>query len=169
MDPTLAEGEFAIRLGVVADAGSLATMWQRSIRDLCYQDHQGRADVIAAWCAQKTPGVLALALTDPTLYWLIAVDPAGVVLGLGLLGSGGLIQAVYVDPSVVGRGLGSQLLLGLEREIRHRGHPDAILESTATAYTFYRKHGFVDAGPPISRFGGVPARPMRKALTVAAT
>ncbi|MQA91881.1 MAG: GNAT family N-acetyltransferase, partial [Gemmatimonas sp.] len=64
--------------------------------------------------------------------------------------------------------LGSQLLLGLEREIRRRGHPDAMLESTATAYMFYRKHGFVDAGPPILRFGGVAARPMRKALEAAA-
>ena len=161
--------ELAIRAAGVADAASLATMWQRSIRELCYEDHQGRADVIETWCSQKTPAALAAALVDPALYWLVAADRAGAVVGVGLLGSGGLIQAIYVDPSVVGHGLGSQLLLGLEREIRRRGRPRATLESTATAYTFYRKHGFVDAGPPLNRFGGVASRPMRKDLEAAAT
>lgn len=73
---------------------------QRSIRDLCYEDQRGRAEVIGAWCAQKTPSALATALAVPNLYCLVAVDQAGLVAGVGLLGSGALIQAVHVDPSV---------------------------------------------------------------------
>jgi putative acetyltransferase len=159
-----ASTEFSIRTAALTDAESLATMWVRSIRELCRRDHQGREDLIATWCAQKTPAALRAILTDPTLFWLVAVDGTGSVRGLGLLGPGGLIQAIYVDPSWVRRGIGSVLLAGLEAEIGRRGQGEAVLESTATARAFYRRQGFEDTAAPILRFGGIAAYPMRKAL-----
>ena len=157
--------EFSIRGAVAADAESLAGMWVRSIRELCRRDHQGREELVAAWCAQKTPAALTAGLADPALFWLVATDSAGDVCGIGLLGPGGLIQAIYVDPSWVRRGVGSDLLAGLEAEIRRRGESVATLESTTTARDFYRSQGFADTGAPVIRFGGIVAYPMNKELS----
>jgi GNAT superfamily N-acetyltransferase len=139
-------------------------MWTRSIRELCHLDHRGREAVIREWCRLKTPAVLAGALADPEMFWVVATRGRSSLLGVGLLGARGLVHAIYVHPEAARRGVGSALLHALEEEARRRCLPALTLESTATGHPFYLARGFVDNGPPILRFGGIPARPMRKTL-----
>jgi GNAT superfamily N-acetyltransferase len=156
---------FRLRRPTPADAGPLVAMWTRSIRELCRLDHGGRESVLREWCGQKTPAVLAAALADPGMFWVVATRPKDdALLGVGLLGAGGLVHAVYVHPEFARRGVGSALLSALEREARRRGLSVLSLESTATAHPFYRFRGFEDDGPKVLRFGGVAAQPMRKRL-----
>jgi GNAT superfamily N-acetyltransferase len=154
-----------LRRPTAADAEPLVELWTRSIRELCRLDHRGRESVLREWCGQKTPAVLAAALVDPEMFWLVATRPDGDgLVGLGLLGARGLVHAIYVHPDFARRGVGSALLRALEREARRRGLSDLTLESTATGHPFYRSRGFVDDGPKVVRFGGVAAQPMRKRL-----
>jgi GNAT superfamily N-acetyltransferase len=157
--------DLRLRRPTPADAEPLVAMWTRSIRELCHLDHGGRESVLREWCGQKTPAVLAAALADPGMFWVVAARPEDdALLGVGLLGAGGLVHAVYVHPESARRGVGTALLRALEREARRRGLSTLVLESTATGHPFYRSRGFVDDGPRVMRYGGVAAQPMRKTL-----
>ncbi|SDE63478.1 GNAT family N-acetyltransferase [Rhodospira trueperi] len=154
-----------VRLPRAADASALGAMWRRSIEGLCSADHGGDPALIAAWTANKTKGHLATAFADQTLSWVLACDPqTGDILGVALLGPGGTVMALYVDPTAVRCGVGSRLLRAVEEEAAEHGITRLSLESTATARPFYAARGFRDSGPPIAVFAGLRAWPMDKEL-----
>ncbi|MFN7986507.1 MAG: GNAT family N-acetyltransferase [Thermoanaerobaculia bacterium] len=151
---------YAARSPAEADAPALATLWRRSIEELCHADHGGRRDIIESWCARKTPERLCSDFADPSLLWLVAETPGGRLAGVGVLHRDGTILGLYVSPDEVGRGVGSELLAALLREATDLGHQRVHLESTATGHAFYAAHGFRDSGAPVVRLGSVRAFPM---------
>ncbi|MBB4266420.1 GNAT family N-acetyltransferase [Roseospira visakhapatnamensis] len=159
------DGPFEIIAPCATDAPEVSVLWCASIERLCVRDHQGRPDILRAWTENKTPEHLSAAFTDPTLTWRAARHgPSGAIAGVGLLGPEGIIRAVYVHPAFVGQGVGGLLLQILERAAIAAGHDAVTLESTETGHGFYQAHGYVQTGPAVGCFG-VPARPMRKALS----
>ncbi|AZD46422.1 GNAT family N-acetyltransferase [Pseudomonas chlororaphis] len=55
----------------------------------------------------------------------------------------GQIDAVFVDPAYMGRGIGRQMMNYLEQLALQAGLPHLILDSTLNAADFYRRCGFV--------------------------
>lgn len=153
-----------VRVPRQADAPAVAGLWRRSIIELCFADHHGRPEIIAAWCESKTPGHLQAAFGDPNLHWILANLPDDSPVGIGLLSAAGVIMALYVHPEVVRRGVGSLLLSALTKEASARGLTRLELESTSTAHAFYLRHGFMDVRTPVLHFGCVRAFPMEKSL-----
>lgn len=126
-------------------------------------DHGGDPVLIAVWCADKTPEHLRDALSHAENLWLVAVDGADSVTGVGSLGPGGKVTAIYVDPEMVHRGIGKMLLDSLEAEAVQRGLEEVTLLSSRTALPFYERCGFAPAGQP-QTFRAMTTYPMRKAL-----
>jgi GNAT superfamily N-acetyltransferase len=75
----------------------------------------------------------------------------------------GEITLNYVSPDVRFQGVSRSLLAALEARAAARGHDRCTLFSTETARRFYRDAGYVDTGPPDSKFG-TASYPMAKRL-----
>lgn len=153
------EGPY-VRPPLEGDAPGLATLWRRSVAELCHADHECREDLIEAWCRRKTVERLRSDFRDPALIWRVAEWPGGPLAGVGVLHRDGTILGLYVHPDDVRKGVGSLLLGELLGQAAALGHTRVRLESTATGHRFYAAHGFRDSGEPVVRLGAVRAFPM---------
>jgi putative acetyltransferase len=67
----------------------------------------------------------------------------GRIAGFGvIIESSNELRAVYVAHEFGKQGVGSVLLQGLERLARERGCKELAMDSSLTAESFYRRHGF---------------------------
>ncbi|WP_175821254.1 GNAT family N-acetyltransferase [Burkholderia sp. BCC0419] len=118
-----------------------------------------RTSVLAA-CAEYYPEASLSAWVDgsPTDKWAriverdfyVAVDE-GVVVGTGMLTvKNGQVDAIFVRPSHMGRGIGRKMLQLLEALARDRGIPSMQLDATLNAAPFYRCCGW--SGDSISTY-----------------
>lgn len=57
------------------------------------------------------------------------------------------IQALYFSSEILGLGFGKELVRVMLEEARNAGVKEVILESSITAYPFYKRCGFQDSGP----------------------
>ena len=78
---------------------------------------------------------------------MIVAEEEGDIVGLGILDVDRReIGAVYVHPTVKGRGVGARLLAELEARAA-ASHVDRLtLCATVNALGFYRRHGYVPDG-----------------------
>ncbi|MFZ3231866.1 MAG: GNAT family N-acetyltransferase [Pseudobdellovibrio sp.] len=79
----------------------------------------------------------------------------------------GHIFGLYLTPNVVGKSFGKAIVDLMMEEIRSAKVKQVSLEATITAQNFYRKAGFVDAGPETTvEINGTPIRcyPMKMEL-----
>jgi len=104
---------------------------------------------VTAWTAAIRPEVYDGALRDKTVLVAEAQEPDGPerLLGLGILDShDGEINAVYVSPEAMGRGVGSQLLAAMEAKAAGRGVANLTVHATLNAVGFYERHGYRPRG-----------------------
>jgi GNAT superfamily N-acetyltransferase len=94
---------------------------------------------------------------------LVAVD-GGAIVAVGMVTDGGEILLNYVSPDTRFRGASRTLLAALEARAVERGAGQCRLESTETAYRFYRANGYVEDGPPTGKFGMSSGYRMAKSL-----
>jgi GNAT superfamily N-acetyltransferase len=132
-----------------------------SITELCFADHKGDPDILARWLSNKTPENVALWLSNARNIILVA-DEDGAILGAGCVTVAGEVLLNYVSPTARFRGASSALLAGLEAAAREKGNARCTLDSTVTAYRFYKARGYLDAGAPGVKH--VLAFPMAKLL-----
>lgn len=136
---------------------------RQSIEVLCTADHEGNRSILDQWLANKTP--------EQVKGW-IEINPAGVLVGIGPDGIGGVgavvpdgrIELNYVAPWARFCGVSKGMMGALECCAAERGHAFCSLTSTITAHPFYRAYGYQDVGAPVASFGGKPAFPMRRAI-----
>ncbi|HEU4379713.1 MAG TPA: GNAT family N-acetyltransferase [Hyphomicrobiaceae bacterium] len=145
------------------DAQAAATVLRRSIAELCQADHQGDAETLRRWLANKTPEQVRIWLADPDRLLVVAEDD-GRILGVAAVQTSGRISLNYVSPDGRFRGVSKALVRDLERQARALCLEACVLESTRTALAFYRRMGYTGAGDPQPRFGVVVGYPMRKSL-----
>ena len=153
----------AVRKAEPRDAEAAAVVLRRSITELCTLDHQGDADTLAKWLANKTPGDF--------LSWLAAEDNFCVVaetnkqiMGVGLLHRGGEVRLCYLAPGAQGQGSGKAILGVLEEKAREWGLRRLHLESTVSARPFYERAGYRSAGGAKPGFGISHCHPYEKIL-----
>jgi GNAT superfamily N-acetyltransferase len=151
-----------IRPARADDAAEAAAVLRDSIRALCVADHGDDPDVVAAWCANKTPERVAAWIADPQARLFVA-DLEGRLAGVAGLKLDGTVTLNYVAPAARFRGVSSALLVRIAAELAAHGLAEARLDSTRTALAFYRARGWQDAGPPHT-WAGMPSFPMRKPL-----
>jgi GNAT superfamily N-acetyltransferase len=151
-----------IRPARADDAAAAAAVLRDSIRALCTADHAEDPDIVAAWCANKTPERVIGWIADPEGRLFVA-ELDGRLAGVGGLRTDGTVTLNYVAPAARFRGVSSLLLARIEAELAAMGLVEARLDSTRTALAFYLARGWRDAGPP-GTWAGMPSFPMRKRL-----
>jgi GNAT superfamily N-acetyltransferase len=133
-----------------------------SITTLCSADHQGDPNILEQWLANKTPENGTQWLSNANNINLVAVECDAVVTA-GCVTRAGAILLNYVAPTARFRGVSSALLAAMEAAARKNGNARCALDSTLTAQRFYKKHGYVDSGPPREKHG-LRTFPMAKVL-----
>jgi GNAT superfamily N-acetyltransferase len=137
---------------------------RRSIAELCLADHRNDPAVLTSWLRNKTPEIFMAWITRPDNSVLVVVED-GVILAVGGVTDAGEITLNYVSPDARFRGVSRALLGALENRAVERGNVRCKLTSTETAYRFYRANGYVEDGPPTSKFGAW-GHPMSKLLAM---
>lgn len=151
-----------IRHAVAEDALAACAVMRRSITELCGADHRNDAAVLTSWLRNKTPENFMAWIARPDNSVLVAVED-GRVLAVGAVTDAGEITLNYVSPDARFRGVSRALLGALETRAAERGNARCKLTSTETARRFYHASGYVEDGPPASKFG-TPSYPMSKSL-----
>ena len=152
------------RTAEAKDAVAISTVLQRSIRELCFEDHRDDPRTLDNWLANKTPESITAWIASADDFCVVAVSPDNDVVGFGMLKRSGELLLLYVSPEAVGQGVGYALLVALEDRARTWGLETITLDSTATARTFYERNGYVGAGTCATRSDGLSCDAMRKQL-----
>jgi 8-oxo-dGTP pyrophosphatase MutT (NUDIX family)/GNAT superfamily N-acetyltransferase len=133
---------FALRAARAADAGAVADVFLRSRR-------MALAGVVNAHSDEDVHEWVAAHLVPETELW-VGVDGNGRVVGMmalvpGDLASGdeplGWIEHLYLDPSVIGMGLGTQLVERAKQRFAG-GLQLWTFQVNSAAQRFYVRHGF---------------------------
>ena len=132
-------GGLHLRPAREADRRTLWRIHTRAVETLCvgvYAPHE-----VSTWVRLLKPeGYLQ---PDKPRTVLVA-ERGRRMVGFGQLDArAGELEALYVVPDEVGRGVGSTLLAALESAAWHAGVPLLGLDASLNAEPFYRNHGYV--------------------------
>ena len=150
-----------VRFATDADVEAMSAVMIASITKLCAADHGDDPAKIASWTRNKTPDGVSAMLANPDLSILVA-EQDGAIAAVGGI-NGEIVALNYVAPAHRFSGVSKALLQRLEAELRARGHSTIRLVSSVTAYRFYTRMGWIDAGQPGQDYSS-SGRPMHKAL-----
>ncbi len=141
-----------VRTATFTDAEAACNVLRRSISECCAEDHHNAPEALSLWLQNKTPENVAGWFAAGENFSLVAIAGEQVV-GVGLLTASGELALCYVLPEVRFKGVGHALLNAMELHALHAGLAEINLSSTATAKTFYLRHGYVSRGAPEVEFG----------------
>jgi N-acetylglutamate synthase-like GNAT family acetyltransferase len=127
-----------IRRAREEDADAVGRVHRSSIRELCRGHYT--AEQIAAWSPPRPPGHYEKAIREKEFY---VAEEGGRVVGFGALNVGsGEVEAVYVGPEAVGRGVGMKLLRKVEERARAAGLKGLRVDASLNAVGFYERAGY---------------------------
>ncbi len=134
-----------IRKATAADAQSVFDIRIAAINSQC-KGHYKDSD-LEKWTAGKMSSNFVKMVNDKC-YVTIVDDE---VVGTGMIDlRSGKIDAVFVQPAFMGRGIGRQMMWYLERLAVAAGISQISLEATLNATSFYRAVGF--QGDTVSKY-----------------
>lgn len=152
-----------IRSATVDDAEEIAGIHRASILRGCVGDYS--ATQIRSWLSVLTPEVYPTLITST--YFRVALEDDA-ICGFAATSIGEeLINAVYVAPFAMGKGVGQALVADAEEALLTAGRFEAKLNATLNAVEFYEWLGYADVGTASNRLpNGVAlaAIAMRKPL-----
>lgn len=127
-----------IRRATPEDAESIAGIHMRSIREIS-ASHYSPED-IEAWSAPRKPEFYLDSIRNKEFHVAMEGDA---VIGFGTFNQKtGEMEAVYVSPDMVRRGIGSELLRVLEKRACSLQVKHVYLKSSLNAIPFYERAGF---------------------------
>lgn len=140
-----------IRAAHPEDALRISEVLVASITALCGADHHDDPAKLANWLANKSPAGVAAMIADPGGRLYVAghgtIEAVGAIEWAGLGPDEGKITLLYVHPEARRQGYSAALLVAMEAELAGMGRVKGRLTATATAFAFYRHHGWHAAGP----------------------
>lgn len=121
-----------------ADLPELWSLRTRAVRLGC-ASHYPPA-VIATWCAAPPPASMPLLLRAGGG---VVMEEQGQAVGYAVLDAdSGEVDAVFVEPSWHGQGIGQDLLRAVEALARDNGLDKLFLSASLNALPFYERAGF---------------------------
>ena len=130
--------DLTIRKAAADDAAAAWTIRNAAIRHACrgfYAD-----DLLERWTDGEMTGQFVEFVAQQ--FYVATVN--GVVVGTGLINpANGRLDAVFVRPDMMGKGIGKRTVAFCEDVGRSAGLTELNLESTLNAAPFYRRCGFV--------------------------
>lgn len=111
----------------------------RAIREICASRYTPAE--IAAWGYRRGPEFYLNAILNKEFY---VAEEGGAVVGFGTLDQeSGEVEAIYVSPRVVRRGVGMKILTTLEERARALRLRRLYLKASLNAVAFYERAGYV--------------------------
>jgi uncharacterized cupin superfamily protein/ribosomal protein S18 acetylase RimI-like enzyme len=139
-----------VRKAIPKDAEAIHRAHMKSIQEICSKDHSPQE--IQTWGHRPYREEQRVGSIKNDLVWV--VEDNGFIEGYGHLKifekdglKRGHVFGLYLTPKVVGKSLGKAIVDLMMEEIKCAKVKQVSLEATITAQNFYRKVGFVDAGP----------------------
>ena len=121
-----------------ADLPELWSLRTRAVRLGCASRYPPA--VIATWCGAPPPASMPLLLRAGGG---VVVEEEGQAVGYALLDAdSGEVDAVFVEPSWHGQGIGQVLLRAVEALARDNGLDKLFLSASLNAVPFYERAGF---------------------------
>jgi len=127
----------SIRRASEDDAQEICTLHRASIRQLCGSAYS--PEQIAGWIKPLTPDRYLPAMEQLEFYVAEEEELLGFVI-LNL--ESAELNAIYIKPNAVGRGIGKRLFRFAERLAIDNSLKELRLKSTLTAVGFYESCGF---------------------------
>ena len=124
-----------IRRAAAADAPAVADVWLRSFDTALPTVRRGKSD-------DEVRAYIARVVVPDRETWV--ADSGGEVVGMMVLGDGGFLSQLYLDPDRRGEGLGDRFV-ALAKERRPEGLKLWTFQVNTPAQRFYLRHGFVEA------------------------
>ena len=141
-----------IRIAATDDAPAACEVLRRSIIECCVEDHRHDRAILDAWLGNKTAQNVASWFASPSNFAVVA-ERDGQIVGVTLLNQAGKLSLCYVLPEALHCGAGKAMLECAEAQARQWGVSVLRLHSTASARSFYARHGFIHAGKEKSCYG----------------
>ncbi|WP_033576048.1 GNAT family N-acetyltransferase [Dickeya chrysanthemi] len=145
-----------------ADAPEVLALRNRAILHGCRHDYT--AEQLQLW----TSGALSEAFENTVTHHFHLAEIAARMVGTGMVNlHTGMIDAVFVEPEAMGKGVGKRMMQHLETLARAAGLAAIRLDASLNAAPFYRSLGF--CGDEISLYHSprgfsLPCIPMVKAI-----
>lgn len=134
-DPLGADA-LVVRRATGRDASAVAGVWLRSFAAALPGVRRAHTDrQVAEWIRET--------VVPHRETWVAAVR--GEVVGMMVLGGGGELEQLYLDPAWRGRGIGDRLV-GLAKRRRPDGLVLWTFQANGPARRFYERHGFCETG-----------------------
>jgi len=131
-------GGITIRRARQEDRGAIWHVHTRAIREVCKSHYSDRD--LQVWTDFLKPGRYEEPIRKGPFY--VAVE-GGSIIGFGSLNQkSGEIEALYVAPDHVGRGVGMSILKALENVALDSGLKFLCLSSSLNAVRFYEMAGY---------------------------
>lgn len=129
---------FTIRRAGEDDCKEIWRVHMRAIREIA-NSHYTPAE-IEAWASPREPEHYVESIRNKEFY---VAEEDGAVIGFGTLNhKHNEIEAVYVSPTVVRRGVGLAILLRLEERARDFGIKSLKMDASLNAVPFYKSAGY---------------------------
>jgi N-acetylglutamate synthase-like GNAT family acetyltransferase len=129
---------FTVRRAREDDSEGIWRIHVRAIRDIASSHYS--PEEIEAWAGQRKPEHYLESIRSKEFY---VAEEDGSVIAFGTLNNkGNEIEAVYVSPEVVRRGVGSAILQRLEERARDLGLKSLKMDASLNAVPFYRSAGY---------------------------
>ncbi len=136
-----------IRRVTQEDLPEVASMHRASILELCAAHYS--AVELSLWTDALRPDKYTALLAGREF---LVTEEDGQILGFGVLDLGqSLINATYVSPKAVRRGVGRRLVEAMEQLAKQGGVSRLQLNSTLNAVPFYERLGYVQRGASSNR------------------
>ncbi len=121
------------------DCPSIAQVHTSAVKAISHSSYT--PEEIESWAAPRSPEEYKQAIHSKQFY--VAVDNE-VIVGFGVLNQESReIEAVYVSPAVMRRGVGLMILGRLEEKARAFGLQELSLNASINAVPFYLRAGYV--------------------------
>jgi GNAT superfamily N-acetyltransferase len=127
------------------DAAAACDVLRRSITELCRPDHGDDPALLDRWLANKTVENVRRWVAGT---YMVVAEVDGDIAGVAAMTDSGHVVLNYVAPRFRFRGVSKALLRRLEHVAAELGCTAVTLESTRTAYAFYRAAGYRGAAGP---------------------
>lgn len=128
----------SIRKGKQEDKEPIWHIHTRAIREVC-RSHYAENE-LAMWADVLEPERYRKSIADGTL---LVAEEEGVLIGFGNLNKAtSEIEAMYVDPDHIGRGVGIEILQALEGLAAELSLTSLHLSASLNAVGFYEKAGY---------------------------
>lgn len=130
--------KITIRRAKLSDAIKIKNVHHASIREICSRNYSKKQ--ISSWIKFRRLEGYRNAFTRGEELFFVAFHGQRIA-GFSSL-KGNCVQAVYMHPKYLERGIGSRLLKAVEKLAKRKGIKELKLGSTLTAFKFYKSHGY---------------------------